>query len=92
LGACVGSLGSYTEEKIISADKLVPLPSSVDDVMAASIMLKGMTAQMLLRRVFKVLSSLNLLILSSCIWFIELLAMQMGTDHMILEFTEFYVV
>jgi NADPH2:quinone reductase len=54
LSACVGSLGSYTEEKIISADKLVPLPSSVDDVMAASIMLKGMTAQMLLRRVFKV--------------------------------------
>jgi NADPH:quinone reductase-like Zn-dependent oxidoreductase len=59
LSACVGSLGSYAEEKIISADKLVPLPSSVDDVMAASIMLKGMTAQMLLRRVFKVLSSLN---------------------------------
>jgi NADPH2:quinone reductase len=43
LSACVGSLGSYAEEKIISADKLVPLPSSVDDVMAASIMLKGMT-------------------------------------------------
>ncbi|CAK9227209.1 unnamed protein product [Sphagnum troendelagicum] len=52
--AYAGSLGSYTEEKIISADKLVPLPSSVDDVMAASIMLKGMTAQMLLLRVFKV--------------------------------------
>jgi NADPH:quinone reductase-like Zn-dependent oxidoreductase len=46
------------EERIISADKLVPLPNSVGDVVAASIMIKGMTAQMLLRRVFKVLSQL----------------------------------
>jgi NADPH:quinone reductase-like Zn-dependent oxidoreductase len=56
--ACVGPQGAYVEERIISADKLVPLPNSVGDVVAASIMIKGMTAQMLLRRVFKVLSQL----------------------------------
>jgi NADPH:quinone reductase-like Zn-dependent oxidoreductase len=56
--ACVGPQGAYVEERIISADYLVPLPNSVGDVVAASIMIKGMTAQMLLRRVFKVLSQL----------------------------------
>jgi NADPH:quinone reductase-like Zn-dependent oxidoreductase len=56
--ACVGPQGAYVEERIISADKLVPLPNSVGDVVAASVMIKGMTAQMLLRRVFKVLSQL----------------------------------
>ncbi len=56
--ACVGPQGAYVEERIISADKLVPLPNSVGDVVAASIMIKGMTAQMLLRRVFKVRSQL----------------------------------
>jgi NADPH2:quinone reductase len=52
--AYAGPQGAYVEERIISADKLVPLPNSVGDVVAASIMIKGMTAQMLLRRVFKV--------------------------------------
>ncbi|CAK9857714.1 unnamed protein product [Sphagnum jensenii] len=52
--AYAGPRGAYVEERIISADKLVPLPNSVGDVVAASIMIKGMTAQMLLRRVFKV--------------------------------------
>jgi NADPH2:quinone reductase len=53
--AYAGLNGSYSEERIISADKLVPLPSSVDDVTAAAIMLKGMTAQFLLRSCFKVI-------------------------------------
>lgn len=52
--AYAGVNGSYSEERIIAADKLVPLPDAVDDASAAAVMLKGMTAQFLLRRCFKV--------------------------------------
>ncbi|KAH7388068.1 hypothetical protein KP509_16G055800 [Ceratopteris richardii] len=47
-------MGSYTEEQILPAVSVVPIPPSVDFATAASIMLKGMTAQFLLRRCFKV--------------------------------------
>lgn len=47
-------MGSYAEEQILPADKVVPVPPSVDPIIAASIMLKGMTAQFLVRRCFKV--------------------------------------
>ncbi|KAL1300839.1 hypothetical protein HN51_045490 [Arachis hypogaea] len=47
-------MGSYAEEQILPADKVVPVPSSIDPVVGASIMLKGMTAQFLVRRCFKV--------------------------------------
>lgn len=47
-------MGSYAEEQILPADKVVPVPPSVDPIVAASVMLKGMTAQFLLRRCFKV--------------------------------------
>uniref|UniRef100_A0A5B7AD92 Probable quinone oxidoreductase n=1 Tax=Davidia involucrata TaxID=16924 RepID=A0A5B7AD92_DAVIN len=47
-------MGSYAEEQILPADKVVPVPSSIDPVIAASVMLKGMTAQFLVRRCFKV--------------------------------------
>ncbi|XP_062092207.1 uncharacterized protein LOC133798048 isoform X2 [Humulus lupulus] len=47
-------MGSYAEEQILPADKVVPVPESIDPVIAASVMLKGMTAQLLLRRCFKV--------------------------------------
>ncbi|KAL1215049.1 NADPH-dependent alkenal/one oxidoreductase [Cardamine amara subsp. amara] len=47
-------MGAYAEEQILPADKVVPVPSSIDPIVAASIMLKGMTAQFLLRRCFKV--------------------------------------
>ncbi|KAF1898903.1 hypothetical protein Lal_00019024 [Lupinus albus] len=47
-------MGSYAEEQILPANKVVPVPPSIDPVIAASVMLKGMTAQFLLRRCFKV--------------------------------------
>ncbi|XP_057457428.1 uncharacterized protein LOC130748259 [Lotus japonicus] len=47
-------MGSYAEEQILPAAKVVRIPSSVDPTIAASVMLKGMTAQFLLRRCFKV--------------------------------------
>ncbi|OMO98198.1 Alcohol dehydrogenase superfamily, zinc-type [Corchorus olitorius] len=48
------SVGSYAEEQILPADLVVPIPPSIDPVFAASILLKGMTAQYLVRRTFKV--------------------------------------
>ncbi|PKA61104.1 Quinone oxidoreductase-like protein [Apostasia shenzhenica] len=47
-------MGSYAEEQILPAAVAVPVPSSVDLKVAASVMLKGMTAHMLLRQCFKV--------------------------------------
>ena len=47
-------MGSYAEEQILPADKAVPVPSSIDPKVAASVMLKGMTVQYLVHRCFKV--------------------------------------
>lgn len=49
-----GPLGAYSTERLISARHLVKVPAGVDDATAAAIMLKGMTAQYLLRRTFRV--------------------------------------
>jgi NADPH:quinone reductase len=48
------SLGAYAEERLIEADRLVKLPKSISYETAAAMMLKGLTAQYLLRRTFKV--------------------------------------
>ena len=53
-------LGSYTEEQILPASAAVAVPPSIDPIVAASIMLKGMTAQVLVRRCFKVSHILNI--------------------------------
>lgn len=55
LVAYIGTpMGSYAEEQILPANKVVPVPPSIDPIVAASVMLKGMTAQVLLRQCFKV--------------------------------------
>lgn len=46
--------GSYAERRLMPADRLVPLPDSIDDRQAAAMMLQGMTAQYLLRRTYRV--------------------------------------
>ena len=46
--------GGYAAERNILAEKLVKIPDSIDDKTAAGMMLKGLTAQYLLRRTFKV--------------------------------------
>lgn len=46
--------GSYTQARAMPANRLVKLPDEIDDETAAAIMLKGMTAQCLLRRVYPV--------------------------------------
>ncbi|WP_313027933.1 quinone oxidoreductase [Brucella sp.] len=46
--------GSYAEERILPADRLVKVPDSIELKTAAAMMLKGMTAQYLLRQTFVV--------------------------------------
>ena len=47
-------IGSYAEERAVDANALVRIPDGVDDETAAAMMLKGLTAQYLLRRTFPV--------------------------------------
>jgi NADPH:quinone reductase len=49
-----GSPGAYAEERLLPADRAVPLPPNIDDRTAAAMMLKGMTAQYLLRQTTQV--------------------------------------
>jgi NADPH2:quinone reductase len=47
-------LGAYSEERLIPADRLSVLPKGISDQQAAAMMLKGMTAEYLLRRTYHV--------------------------------------
>ena len=49
-----GNPGSYAEARVLSADRLVKLPDSIDDVTAAGAMLKGATVEYLIRRTYPV--------------------------------------
>jgi NADPH2:quinone reductase len=46
--------GSYAQERVMPADRVVRIPDGVSDRLAAAAMLKGLTAQFLLRRTYKV--------------------------------------
>jgi len=43
-----GQIGAYATERLVAADRLVPIPDSIDDQTAAAVMLKGLTAYYLL--------------------------------------------
>jgi NADPH2:quinone reductase len=49
-----GPLGAYAEVLMRPADRLVKIPAGVDDRQAAAMMLKGLTAQYLIRRTYHV--------------------------------------
>lgn len=46
--------GGYAQARCISADRLIALPDDIDERTAAAVMLRGITAHMLLRRVWPV--------------------------------------
>jgi NADPH2:quinone reductase len=46
--------GAYAEACTVPADRLVPIPEDVSDRLAAAALLKGLTAQVLLRRTWRV--------------------------------------
>jgi NADPH2:quinone reductase len=60
--AAVFLLGSYATERVLPAERIVKIPKSIDDKTAAAMMLKGMTAQYLLRRCYKVKKGDNILV------------------------------
>jgi NADPH2:quinone reductase len=85
--AYVGALGGYAAERLVPADRAVKLPANISYEQAAGMMLKGMTAQYLLNRTFKVGKGTILLIhaaaggvgLIACQWANHLGATVIGT-------------
>ena len=49
-----GPVGAYASERVMPADRLVKVPDGISDQQAAGMMLKGMTAEYLIRRTFPV--------------------------------------
>jgi NADPH:quinone reductase len=60
--AYVGTLGAYAEQRNIAATSLVKLPAKVSFETAAAMMLKGLTAEYLLFRSFKVKAGHTILV------------------------------
>ena len=60
--AYVHAMGGYAEEKLLPADRAVKLPDNITYEQAAAMMLKGMTAEYLLRRTYKVQKGDNILV------------------------------
>jgi NADPH2:quinone reductase len=52
--AYAGGMGAYAEARALKADRAVHVPDAIDDETAAAVMLKGMTAEYLLRQCFVV--------------------------------------
>ncbi|TPJ50829.1 quinone oxidoreductase [Mesorhizobium sp. B2-7-1] len=48
------NVGAYCEKRVVAADRVVKVPDGISDEQAAAMMLKGMTAEYLLRRTFPV--------------------------------------
>ncbi|MGX8007583.1 quinone oxidoreductase family protein [Mesorhizobium sp. ORM8.1] len=48
------NVGAYAEQRIVAADRVIKLPDGISDEQAAAMMLKGMTAEYLLRRTYPV--------------------------------------
>ena len=79
--------GSYAEDRIMPAERLVLLPDSIDDQHAAAMMLKGMTAEYLVRRTFAVQPGQTVLFhaiaggvgLIACQWLKQIGATVIGT-------------
>lgn len=47
-------VGAYAEQRVIAADRVVKVPTNIDDRTAAAMMLQGLTAHYLLRRTYAV--------------------------------------
>jgi len=82
-----GPLGAYADQRVMPADRLVPVPDGITDQQAAAMMLKGMTAWYLVRRTHPVKRGETILIhaaaggvgLIVCQWAKHLGAIVIGT-------------
>ncbi len=52
VGYLLGPQGAYADVRVMPADVLIPLPDGVSDRSAATLMMKGLTAQYLFRQVY----------------------------------------
>jgi len=62
IGYVSGQYGAYASERILPARAALHLPDSMDDRLAATILLKGLTAEMLVRRVLRVEKGMTVLV------------------------------
>lgn len=46
--------GAYAQQRVVAAEKLIKIPDGIPDDLAAAMMLKGMTAEFLIRRTYRV--------------------------------------
>lgn len=60
--AYVHALGGYASARVLPADRLVRLPDAVSDDIAATVMLKGMTAHYLIHSTFRVEPGMEVLV------------------------------
>jgi NADPH2:quinone reductase len=87
VGYCTGPIGAYAEANNVAADRAIKLPAGVTDEVAAASMLKGMTAQYLLKRTWRVAEGETILFhaaaggvgLIACQWAKQLGATVIGT-------------
>lgn len=49
-----GQIGAYAKERLVAADRLVPVPDGISDEVAAAVLLKGLTAYYLLFKTWPV--------------------------------------
>ena len=54
--------GAYTDERCIDAGRAVPIPDGVDDVLVAGMMVRGLTAQVLVHEVFPIKKGQTILV------------------------------
>ena len=52
--AYAGAMGAYREVRLMPADRLIRLPADIDDGVAAAGLLRGLTAQYLVRRLYRI--------------------------------------
>lgn len=79
--------GSYAEERVMTASRLIRLPKEISDLQAAAMMLKGMTVEYLIRRTYPVATGETVLFhaaaggvgLIACQWLKALGATVIGT-------------
>lgn len=82
-----GPQGSYAEERLVPADRLMKIPEEIDFRIAAAVTLKGLTSQFLLRQTFQVKKGQTILFhaaaggvgLIACQWANHLGATVIGT-------------
>ena len=79
--------GAYAEARVVPAERLIPLPDGIDHDTAAAVLLKGMTAEYLIRRTYPVQAGQTVLFhaaaggvgLLACQWLAHLGATVIGT-------------